>query len=190
MKIKKTRQEIRVESILIGRRIISTDGFREFSMRRVAKEVGCTVGTIYNVFTNQEDLLSQINTATLVDMHKYMMSRLTEVKSAGIERLRLIAHCYLEFARLNYGLWSMLFDSVAIQASVVSLQYEEQVQRLFDLIKGALSDICEHQDLSQAASTLWASVHGICSLGLSGKLRFAKPYYPEKMIDDLLNNYL
>ena len=55
-----TREEIKEMAINIGSKIIEEDGFNNFSIRKVAKNLGYTVGTLYNVFENYNDLLFHI----------------------------------------------------------------------------------------------------------------------------------
>ena len=45
-----SRDELKEMSIAAGQEIILAEGFASFSARKVAKNIGYTIGTIYNIF--------------------------------------------------------------------------------------------------------------------------------------------
>ena len=65
-----TREELKELAIAAGQKVISDEGFCKFSARKVAKEMGYTVGTLYNIFGDYNDIVLHINFATLDDMRE------------------------------------------------------------------------------------------------------------------------
>ena len=59
-----SRENIKQMAIQAGRDFIVDKGFSELSARKVAKEIGYTVETLYNVFDNFTDLICHINNDT------------------------------------------------------------------------------------------------------------------------------
>src|ERR1700686_5543963 len=53
---KRYRQETRSEILGAAREIFVRDGFEGFSMRTLARSVGCSLGAIYLYFTSKEEL--------------------------------------------------------------------------------------------------------------------------------------
>jgi hypothetical protein len=45
-----TRVQLKEMSLLAGQKILQEEGIPSFSARKIAKEIGYTVGTVYNVF--------------------------------------------------------------------------------------------------------------------------------------------
>src|SRR5437899_570303 len=99
-----TRDEIQAKALTVGGDLIAKYGLSKFSMRHVAKEIGYTVGTLYNVFKNQDDFLLQINFLTLNDLQLFIQSRL-KPSSRGKNILLNIASSYYVFAKDNYARW-------------------------------------------------------------------------------------
>ena len=56
-----SRPELREMIVAEGHRQISEAGFVRFSAREVAKRIGYSIGTIYNVFGSYDQLILAIN---------------------------------------------------------------------------------------------------------------------------------
>ena len=104
-----TREELMEMAISAGQKIISEDGFDQFSARKVAKEIGYTVGTIYNIFDSHNDLILHINSATLDDMYAFITHKMNK-KHSGNNAIKNLFSYYIMFAQENYNRWSALFE--------------------------------------------------------------------------------
>ena len=56
------------EIMQICRRIASEEGLKSLGMRKVAKECGIAIGTLYNYFSNKEELLIATITSIWLDI--------------------------------------------------------------------------------------------------------------------------
>jgi len=184
-----TRPEIQSSALAAGRKLIVKNGLKTFSMRQVASEIGYTVGTLYNVFKNQDDLLLQINARTLIDMRDFIQARLYK-DLKGREILHSIATSYYVFAYENYAVWSTLFEYSLSEENVLPQWYVEKIRELAEVSEQAFSNMSlSKTDIKIASRTLWSSVHGICALALSGKLQLTASDSAEVLIDDLIDKY-
>ena len=52
-----SREELYVMALAAAREIAEKDGLRGLKARRISREIGYTVGTLYNVFSNLDDLI-------------------------------------------------------------------------------------------------------------------------------------
>lgn len=52
--------------------ILDRDGYGALSTRKVAAKIGYTVGSLYFIFRNLDDLILQLNARTLDEMHAAM----------------------------------------------------------------------------------------------------------------------
>ena len=57
-----------ISLIFTGREIVEYKGFSGLSARKVVREIGYTVGTLYNVFDNFTELVCHTNSNTLDDL--------------------------------------------------------------------------------------------------------------------------
>lgn len=61
-------------------------GFAHFSAREVAKRIGYSIGTIYNVFGSYDAFILAINGRTLALWRDHLLRRLEKVQRTGCER--------------------------------------------------------------------------------------------------------
>lgn len=185
-----SREEQKQMAIAAGQKIIIEEGFNNFSARKVAKEIGYTIGTIYNIFASHDDLILHINAVTLGDLGNCIKeSHKPELESSA--QIKQLANAYLEFAKTNQARWSALFEHNIAPDTALPEWYVLKIQDLFlavaQVIKPMLND---DKDSEQAAKALWASIHGICALGLSGKLDVVGAKSVQVLMDDLIDNYM
>lgn len=184
-----TREELHNQALAIGSNLIAQHGIENFSMRQVAKQIGYTVGTLYNVFKNQDDFILQINAATLANLQAYITNRLN-AKLRGINILHNIAISYYTFAKENYALWRALFEYSLTEHETLPHWYVQRIESLMLVAEHALGDFGLNKKQVQCTSrSLWASVHGICALSLAGKLALTKSSPAEDLIHELVDKY-
>lgn len=184
-----TRAELHSKALAIGSDLIAEQGLTKFSMRQVAKSIGYTVGTLYNVFEGQDDFLLQINTITLTNLQLFIKVRL-DANLHGINILHNIANSYFTFAKENYNLWRVLFEYNLINEKPLPEWYLDKINSLIMVAENALSELKMSKiQIQRSSRVLWASVHGICALSLTGKLSITKSSPAEELIHDLIDKY-
>jgi len=184
-----TRDEIQTNALTVGGDLIAKYGLSKFSMRQVAKEIGYTVGTLYNVFKNQDDFLLQINIITLNDLQCFIQQRLNP-NSHGKNILLNIASSYYVFAKDHYKRWRTLFEYTLTEETTLPKWYTDKIASLMNVAEQALSDInLSSTQIQRTSRVLWASVHGICALALADKLALTQSDPAEELISELIDKY-
>ena len=185
-----TKDEIRQMVIRSGSELIKSSGFSGFSTRQIAKEIGYTVGTLYNVFDSYDDIVFHINATTLDDMKGFMKGNL-EPNLKNSAAIKQLAHLYIEFASQNYNRWSALFEYSIPEELQLPEFYNKKIDELFAIIKDVLkSFIKDDSACLKHAKIIWASIHGICILSLTKKLNVAGLNSVEELTSQLVDNYL
>lgn len=172
--------------------ILSRDGIQGLSTRKIAGAIGYTVGTLYLVFKNLDELILHINAATLDILRDVMQAALHETASPYVQ-LQAMAHAYLRFAREHYARWSLLYNHRLPDEIELPAWFHDKVRILFTLVAGPLHQLnpsLDEASCQQATRVLWSSVHGLCELGLDDKLSLAGEMQPEELIDALIRNFL
>lgn len=183
-----TREELTAMAIDAGCKMIAEKGFQQFSARGVAVKIGYTVGTLYHVFGTLDHFILHINARTLDAMYEEVAKSVPK-KASGAQLIPHLAHGYLAFARKNRNLWSALFEHRLEDGSTeVPDWYAPKMTRLFGLIEESVLPQVKNdrKKAARLARLLWASVHGITTLALAGKLEIVQADHADKMIDDLL----
>jgi AcrR family transcriptional regulator len=163
-----SRAELERMIILEGHRQMAEVGFARFSAREIAKRIGYSIGTIYNVFGTHDRLVLAINTRTFRLWADYLRQRLEE---SSQDRIRALVEGYFSFARDNPNLWMAIYDHRLPAGVVMPPEYDEERGELTQIVTrevaGALPDAARAR-APRLARSLIATVHGHCTYALNG----------------------
>lgn len=140
------------------------------SARAIAKRIGYSPGTLYNVFRNLDDLLYTIQVA----LAEEALAQLRAVPAgAGGAHVRALAHCYMDFALKNRRLWNLLFQHAPPAGKMDHEALARILASMTGVIRDALGPIMEGRpggDVDQAAHTIWLSLHGMSAMAVNDKM--------------------
>ena len=170
--------------------IARAEGLRGLGMRRLAAAIGYAPNSIYNAVGGLDDIVLRLNARTLGRLHSHLAALATERRSAKAAVLRL-ADGYLEFVRAEPKLWSLLFDHVMADDTVLPDWYGEALARATGLVDAVLVPLIEDAaERHRAVAALWAALHGLASLASSGKLDAVTRDDPRRLARLLIGGYL
>ncbi len=181
-----SREELTQLAIQCGRELVVAEGPTALSARNVAKLMGYTPGTLYNLFENIDGLAAAINTQSLVNFAEELRLIIRD-NAKPKKRLRKIADAYLTFQANEPHLWSLLF-ATPIQSN--SEAYHQAIHAVFDQVAEAMLPISlSPKAARQNAKILWSTLHGICLLREHGKLDVKQSDPTEDLVKHFLNQY-
>jgi len=187
-----SREELREMAITAAEQIVVEQGYEGLSARKVAAAIGYTVGTLYLVFENLDDLILHINARTLDRLHANMNASQTQFNDAS-DRLLQLGRVYIRFADDDPHRWAMVFEHRFSEDQVVPAWYQEKIARMFALVEEGLEPLAgQHtrDEITQAARALWGGVHGICILALNDNLGVTGVDSVQDLTKTLITNYL
>ena len=162
-----TREELTQLAINCGRELVIADGTKVLTARNVAKAIGYTPGTLYNLFDNIEGLTAAINCVTLNEFAE-AIAAIRQRNSTPQKQLEKICHAYLKIQQEHPALWTLLF---ATPISIKSEAYGQAIHQVFDQVVATIRPLCSNKNSArQDAKIIWATLHGICMLQQNGKL--------------------
>lgn len=160
---KHSLEEIREMVLDAAETIIINEGYSALKVRRIAMDIGYTVGSIYMVFANMADLVIHIKANTVDNLN----AELQQVPGCAPEHYIVeLAKAYLRFAGRNFNRWSMIF----VHDTESPDWYRQKIDQLFSRVETQfvqLAPSCSEQQSKQAARALWSGVHGICILSMT-----------------------
>ncbi len=186
-----TREQLRDLALSAARTLACQDGLRGVTIRGIAAEIGYSVGTLYNVFEDQSDLIVCLNGSILEDLGVHLQT--VPVENPPIAYLRNLAAAYLTFTQENAKLWSLLFEHRLPEGRDLPPWYHAKLDTLLRIVEDALLTLLPEAHQGQAhemARILWASLHGIATLSATGKLGIITAKTAQEMANSLLNDYL
>ena len=163
------RQELRDKLIVIAERTIAQNGLSALRARDLAKEAGCAVGAIYNVFGDLTDLTLAVNARTFHRLGADVAEALADAPEDPVEQLIVMAQAYHHFAAQNHQSWRALFDVERAPGEAAPDWYLQEMGRLFRYISDPLAVVFPDRpadELALLTRALFSSVHGIVLLGL------------------------
>jgi AcrR family transcriptional regulator len=161
-----------------GHRLLAEVGYPRFSAREVAKRIGYSVGTIYNVFDSLDDLMLALNSRTFLD---WAASVSRTLKTAGPDRIEVLVRSYFDFATTNRNLWMAIYDHRLPPGTPFPERYARQRRVLTDIIEREIAAIlpADRRDRAAAlARSLLATVHGHCVFALNGTFDLLDEHHP------------
>jgi AcrR family transcriptional regulator len=183
-------EELKAMVLDAAETIVNEEGFSALKVRKIAMEIGYTVGSIYMVFANMADLIMHINAKTL----DAIAAQLEQVQDLSAEQsIESMAMTYLKYATQNFNRWSKVFEYRLQTDTEIPDWYQEKVENVFAPVEARFAELApELPDdyRKQAARALWGGVHGICVLSVTGKQDKTGIKDVEEMLVLLVRNFV
>lgn len=187
-----SRDEIREMALVAAETIIREQGYPALSARKLASAIGYTVGTLYLVFRNLDDLVLQVNGRSLDALYASLLMAMERCQDGAGCALAL-GRTYLRFATEHPHRWGAMFEHNLPPGEPVPEPHLEKVARIFALVEGVLRRLAPERsrsDIAIAARALWSGVHGVCILGLTDRLDLEEGGSLDELVESLITNYL
>jgi len=184
-KVEARRKALREELVSSANRRIGDDGLTNLRARDLAKDAGCALGAIYNIFNDLDQLVLTVNSLTFQKLGAAVAEELSAAPEDPIEQLVVMAQSYHHFAADNYNHWRALFDVNRAEGEGAPDWYLQEMAQLFSYIHAPLSVLkpgLGPKDLDLLTRALFSSVHGIVALGLDD----ASGGVPRKDLDRMI----
>lgn len=182
---------VRTAILAAARRLYLAHGAEGVSARKIARAVGVSPTAIYLHFRGITDLLEHLR----MEGQALLSARLAAAARDGgaADRLRAMGRAYFEFGRKNPAFYALMFSvrpadlprREAIQREMQTLLLVRDVVRS-GMQAGELRD----GDATVVANALWAQVHGVTALAVSGLLFETAPGHADDVLEMVLASAL
>jgi len=183
-------EQIREMVLNAAETIVIEEGFSALTVRRIALEIGYTIGSIYMVFANMADLITHLNARTLDDM----AAQFEQVQADGPEQcIEALAKTYLNYASRNFNRWHLIFEKRLPDGASMPAWYRDRIDHVFSRIEAQFAGLAPERtevERKRAARALWGGIHGICVLSLSGTLDRVGVHDVEESVVLLVRNFI
>jgi AcrR family transcriptional regulator len=163
-----SRAELEAMIVDEGHRQMEECGFARFSAREVAKRIGYSIGTLYNVFGSYDRLILAINARTLGLWAQHLAGALD---GKGADRMERLVRGYFEFAYAHPRSWAAIYDHRLPAGAEMPEWYIEVMDALTGLVDAEVLRALPDADPDTARAlgrSLLATVHGHCELAING----------------------
>ena len=128
--------------------IIADEGFNALTIRKIAMEMGYTVGSVYMVFASRAEIVLHLNAQTLDEIS-------TEL--ATVSDLTTWLKHYVAYINTHTERWRMVFNP-SFETIELPDWYQEHLNSLFQQF-AVFFKLPETEIL-----VLWQALHGVCLL--------------------------
>src|SRR3954471_4692839 len=154
--------------ILAAEKAVAAKGLAGLKSRELAQKIGVANGAVFNLVADMDELVLRVGSRTLARLDAALTAAEGKAHASPVETLVRIAVAYCDFAAANLDLWRALFEHrMAPDKAVPQWAVEEQMN-LFRHIYRPLAELFPTwttDELAITARSLFASVHGMVSIG-------------------------
>ena len=152
-------------------RLLVQEGLPALTLRRVAREVGCSTTVLYTLFGGKQGIVDAL--------WQEGFDRLWQAEEGALagdeplERLAALGRAYRTNALQNPDYYRLMFGGAVpgFHPSDRAGRDRPTFQVLVDAIRACIAaGLVRPEDPVQIALVLWATVHGVVSLELAGNL--------------------
>jgi len=179
--------------------LIVKDGFQNLSMRRLASRLNITATTIYNYFSNKDEINLMIRMHGF-DMLYRKFKQCVDEHQDPYERLEAMIRSYFDFGTGIPNYYDIMFnlhtpkylDYVETELEPVARIEKEASLRTYDITRKAIADLNKNgiarsdDEVMLLTIQLWCDAHGIISL-YNSKLFQEINDDPRKLINQLID---
>jgi len=170
-----SREQQQEMAVAAAELLLIRDGLDGLTMRKVAEAMGYTVGNLYLLFANQDELLLAVNERTGDAIHAALRAA-ADAETDARRKPHAMAAAYIDFGRRHTHRWRLMFEHSLPPETRRPPEADARIRRMFELVQSALKPVLPKLAagaMHHAATILWSSVHGLCALAATGKLRWS-----------------
>ncbi len=165
--------ELKTLALAAAREIIAGQGLQGVNARKIAGTIGYSVGSLYLIFDNLDDLILQVNGETLDDLYRFVGEAEQDCRQPA-DCVQTLGQAYVNFALQQTPRWLAVFEyNRSGENNELPAWFQKKIMRLFSLVEAPLQQMlpaADHRTVARHARILWGSVHGLCLLLLSQRL--------------------
>lgn len=169
-------EELRQLILDASQTIVERNGITGLSAREIARMIGYSPGTLYNIFENLDDVLLTLQVQLMGRTLEHM--RRVPLGSDSERNVEALAQGYVDFALVNRRMWNLfLAHSLPPGTSVPVLLYD-YTNSLIDIIRSGLAPIVPtvpRESLDAKARALWSGLNGITAIAATEKGVYLTP---------------
>jgi AcrR family transcriptional regulator len=174
IKTEEEKQKLKTQIIDAARELFVSKGVEAVSMREIAKGIGYSATSIYSHFADKEAVLRAICDTDFSALAS-SLSSIMQIPDP-VERMIALGKGYAEFALSHPNHYRMMFMTKhqPTQFEGETHEHKNAEQDAYMQLKTVVTDVydagCFREDLTDIdliAQTIWAGMHGVCSLQIT-----------------------
>ncbi len=166
--VQSTTTNLRRRILTAARHLLIQEGVTRVSMRMIAREVGCSVGSLYSYFKDKDELVHSLIEEGF-EMLILRAERLNGAFNDAVGRLRGFCKAYISFGIENPEYYEIMFTLNAERMARYPAEKYRRARRALEIIAEVVSDgiregVFKRVDSYVSANLIWSYLHGVITL--------------------------
>ncbi|OBI82190.1 TetR/AcrR family transcriptional regulator [Mycobacterium sp. 1245805.9] len=172
--------------LIVGtaRRLAEAEGWDAVTTRRLSTEIEYSQPVLYKHFAGMEQIADAVALDGFAELAEVIRAAHSDTDAAS-DTLTRIARAYLDFARDNPAVYDAMFTR-ATTLRFAAQDTPPQLTAAFDALHQAVGAVAGDQDADTLTEVFWAALHGLVTLGRTGRLR---PDHEAERLQLLVNEF-
>ncbi|MEM8526978.1 MAG: TetR/AcrR family transcriptional regulator [Bacteroidota bacterium] len=168
------KEELRQLILKEATQMFLKEGYEKTSMRKIAKRIEYSVGTIYLYYKNKDELLYAVQGVAFDHFLNYMKP-LMDIEHP-VERLKKMGEIYLFFSLQNPDYYDLMFVIESPMNAVEEHESWNKGEQLFNVLKTTVQE-CVTQKYTKQTNVdalsfmIWSAMHGMVTLKNKCRIR-------------------
>ncbi|MEN0049198.1 MAG: TetR/AcrR family transcriptional regulator [Bacteroidota bacterium] len=161
------KEELRQLILKEATQMFLKEGYEKTSMRKIAKKIEYSVGTIYLYYKNKDELLYAVQGVAFDHFLNYMKP-LMDIEHP-VERLKKMGEIYLFFSLQNPDYYDLMFVIESPMNAVKEHESWNKGEQLFAVLRTTIQE-CIDQGYTKETNVdalsfmIWSAMHGMVTL--------------------------
>ena len=185
------RDELKAKLLDAAESLLASGGTKNLTARNLARAIGYSLGHVYNLVADMDELVLALNARTLARLHAALEETASVTK--GPDQLYAFAETYLTFTAQHADLWHLVLSHRLAEGGTLPADYSARISALPALVSKTLQQLgpTRHADeIARDVAILWAGLHGLSSLDSAGRLALIGPHTAKTLAQQLITRYL
>lgn len=178
-----------------ARQVLLSEGYRNFSLRKIAREIDVSATSIYLHFENKDDLIHTLIDRAIERLNK-QLEECASFQGDPLSKLDVLAHQYTEFALQHPREYQVIYLVSSDEMARYPKEKFRKARKGYEIVtsvleEGVKSGLIAENKPRMAAYTFWAQLHGVMSVVLSKRLdtRIDQKEFIDEAIDHIIKGY-
>ncbi|MCW9705973.1 TetR/AcrR family transcriptional regulator [Fodinibius salsisoli] len=189
------KQNLKLQIIEAAREVLLSEGYRNLSLRKIARKIGVSATSIYLHFEGKDNLVHSLIEAAIERLNESLKLALPE-KGGPINKLEKLAWAYVNFALTHPREYQIIYLVSSDEMTRYPKEKFRKARKGYKLVlqvlqEGIAEGIVDEKKPRIASYTFWAQLHGVLSVVLSKRLdtRIDQEEFIEEAIDHIISSY-
>ncbi len=184
-------EELRQLILDASQTIVERNGITGLSAREIARMIGYSPGTLYNIFENLDDVLLTLQVQLMGRTIEHL--KRVPLTSNGEKNIEDLAYAYVDFALVNRRMWNLFLAHNLPAGKTVPAPFHDYTNSLVEIVRNALTPIAPdmpRENIDATARALWAGLNGITAFAATEKGVYITPTTAQSYAKELTSTFL